>query len=142
MHGVAARALIIVASLWTAGLQLFSPSSLAYRAAGDSWLIDAVHWAVLGITGLAAVDLLWKDVFRRGLVWPSFPAHARHHVCVATYSALAGAFAVRAFIAAGDSAAVLQVGIYYVLIAAGIAVEAAAIASEERQACHTDSSNG
>ena len=133
LHSISARVLIVVASLWTACLQLFSPSSLAYRAAGDSWLIDAVNWAVLGLAGLAAADVIWRDILRRGLILPSINAHTRHHVCVAVYSALAWAFAMRAFIAAGDPSTVLQVGAYYVLIAAGIAAEAAAIASEERK---------
>jgi hypothetical protein len=133
MHGIAARLLIVAASLWTAGLQLFSPSSLAFRAAGDSQVLDAINVVILGIAGLAAVDLLWHDLLRRGLIWPSFPERKRHHICVAVYSALAAAFGIRAFIAAGELSTALQVGSYYVLIAAGIAMEAAAIANEDRK---------
>ena len=134
LHAFAARLFIVVASMYTACLQLFSESSLAFRAAGDSWLIDAINWAVIGLAGLAGADLLWRDILRRGLIWPIFDAHLRHHICVATYSGLAGAFAVRAFLAVGsDKSAVAQVGIYYVLIAIGIAIEAAATAHEERQ---------
>jgi hypothetical protein len=143
LHSIAARSLIVVASLWTAGLQLFSPTSLAYRAAGNSVLIDIVNWAVLALSGVAAADLLWRDILGRGLIWPSFDEHKRHHICVATYTALAGAFAMRAFVAAGgDTSTVLQVGTYYLLVAAGIAVEAAAIANEEREyPCRTHSEN-
>jgi hypothetical protein len=143
LHSISARALIVAASLWTAGLQLFSPTSLAYRAAGDSVLIDLVNCAVLALGGLAAADLIWRDILGLGLIWPSFDEHKRHHICVATYTALAGAFAMRAFISAGgETSTVLQVGTYYLLVAAGIAVEAAAIANEERDyPCRTHSEN-
>ena len=140
LHSVAARLLIVVASLYTAALQLFSTSSLAYRAAGAGWLIDAINWGVLGLAGIAAADLVWRDFMRKGLILPSVPGHTRHQFCVGLYSALAGAFAIRAFIAFdGETSAVLQVGTYYVLISAGIAIEAAAIAHEERQECRTPS---
>jgi hypothetical protein len=141
LHGTAARAVIVIASLWTAGLQLLSPASLAYRAAGDSFWIDAINIAVLGIAGLAAADVIWHDLLRRGLILPSFPAQKRHQVCVWVYSALAAAFAIRAFIAAGDIHTVFQVGGYYVLIAAGIMLEAWALAHEKREehSCHSES---
>lgn len=132
-HSLSARFLIVVASAWTAGLQLFSPSSLAFRAAGDGHIIDAVNVAIFFITAVAAADLLWHDLLRRGPIWPSFPARQRHHVCVVVYSTLAGAFALRAFVASGELGSALQVGLYYVLIAAGIAMEAYAIADENRK---------
>jgi hypothetical protein len=141
MHSIAARLLIVVASVYTALLQLFSPTSLAYRAAGDGWLIDAVNVLVLCLSGIALADLIWRDVLNKGLILPGIRVSVRHQLCVATYSALASAFAVRAFVASsGEWSAVWQVGSYYLLIAAGIAVEAAAIANEERQECRTDSS--
>jgi hypothetical protein len=132
IHATAARVLIIAASAWTAGLQLWAPSSLAYRAAGDSMLIDAMNWVVLALAGVAVADVVWCGILRRGLILPRIPTLTRHHLCVALYSALAGAFAVRAFIATGDPRAALPVGAYYVLVAAGIAIEAAAIAHEQR----------
>jgi hypothetical protein len=144
LHSISARALIVVASAYTSALQLFSTTSLAYRAAGDSVLIDAVNWVVLSLAGLAGADLIWRDILRRGMIFPKFDAHRRHHICVATYSMLASAFAVRAFIASGgDVGTVFQVGGYYLLMAAGIAVEAAAIAQEERTntTCRTHSEN-
>ena len=134
LHAFAARLLIVVASMYTAFLQLFSESSLAYRAAGDHWLIDTINWIVVGLAGLAGADLLWRDILRRGLIWPSFDAHKRHHICVAVYSGLAGAFSIRAFLAAGsDKSAIIQVSLYYVLFAIGIIIEAAATAHEERE---------
>jgi hypothetical protein len=142
LHGTAARAIIVIASLWTAGLQLLAPGSLAYRAAGDGWLIDAINLAVLCIAGLAAADVLWHDILRRGLILPGFPAQTRHQVCVWVYSALAAAFAIRAFIATGDTGTALQVGGYYVLIAAGILLEALALANEQREeqpSCRSES---
>jgi hypothetical protein len=125
--------MIVVASMWTAGLQLFAPLSLAYRAAGSSTVIDVVNVAVLVLSGLALADIAWHDILRRGLILPSFPMRWRHQFCVATYSALAAAFGIRAFVATGDPAAVVQVGLYYVLVAAGITIEAAALAHEQRE---------
>jgi hypothetical protein len=134
LHAIAARVLIVTASVYTASLQLFSPTSLAYRAAGDSWLIDAVNVLVLLLAGVALADLLWRDVLQRGLILPSIPMRIRHRVCVAVYMGLAAAFAVRAFIASGsDPGVVLQVATYYVLLSGGILIEAAAIAHEERE---------
>ena len=132
LHGISARFLIVVASMWTAGLQLLSPSSLAYRAAGDGYVIDAINIVILVIAAVAAADVIWHDILRKGLVWPSFPAQKRHRICVMVYVALAGAFGIRAFIASGDVHSALQVGSYYVLIAAGIALEAAALSDESR----------
>jgi hypothetical protein len=132
LHSIAARVLIIASSVWTAALQLFSTTSLAYRAAGPGLTIDVVNVIVLCISALAVADVVWHDVLRRGLVWPSFPRKARHRICVWVYTSLAGAFAIRAFVATGDTAAALPVGGYYVLLAVGIAVEAAALAHEQR----------
>ena len=134
MHGAVARSLIVVASLWTAGLQLFSPTSLAYRAAGDGLMIDAINVVVLLLATLAGADVLWREVLRRGLIWPSFPDQTRHHICVFVYAALAWAFGIRAFIAAGDPRTVLQVGGYYTLVSVIIAFEALALAKEKRGA--------
>jgi hypothetical protein len=133
MHAIAARMLIVVASMWTAALQLFSPTSLAYRAAGDGQIIDAINVIVLCVAAVAAADLIWHDLLQRGLILPKFPARRRHHVCVWVYSTLAAAFGVRAFVASGDAATAAQVGLYYVLIAAGIAMEAVALANEKRE---------
>jgi hypothetical protein len=140
LHGTAARFLIVVGSAYTACLQLFSSTSLAYRAAGDGWLIDVINIAVLIIAAVGAADLVWHDILRRGLIWPSFPMRQRHQACVAVYAMLAGAFGIRAFIVPGDSEIALQVGAYYVLFTAGIAIEAAAMAFEQREEqCPTDS---
>jgi hypothetical protein len=139
MHAISARLLIVVASGYTAFLQLFSPNLLAYRAAGDSLLMDVINWGVVLLAGIALSDLIWRDVLRRGLILPSVKPYPRHQICVAVYSALAAAFGIRAFMAAGDLSIVWQVGTYYVLVAAGIAVEAAAIANEERQECPPES---
>jgi hypothetical protein len=134
LHAIAARVLIIVASVYTATLQLFSTSSLAYRAAGDSWLIDAINVLVLLLAGIALADVLWRDTLRRGLILPSIPGRIRHRLCVVVYMSLAAAFGVRAFIASGqDFGVVLQVATYYVLLSGGILIEAAAIAHEERE---------
>jgi hypothetical protein len=142
LHSIAARVIIIASSVWTAGLQLFSSSSLAYRAAGPGVVIDLVNVAVLCISALALADVVWHDTMRRGLLWPSFPCRLRHRICIWVYTSLAAAFAVRAFVATGDPAAAFQVGGYYVLISAGIIIEAAAIAHEHRQEppCHISSS--
>ena len=144
LHSISSRLLIVVASMYTAALQLFSPASLAYRAAGDGWVIDMVNVIVLALAGIAAGDLLWRDILRKGLILPRVNVHTRHQFCVGLYSALSAAFAVRAFVALdGETSAVLQVGTYYVLISAGIAIEAAAIAHEQRQEppCPTASEN-
>ena len=144
LHAIAARILIMVVSFYTAYLQVAAPTSLAYRAAGDGWLIDAINVAVIGMAGFALADLIWRDILRKGLILPSVPGLLRHRVCVLLYSALASAFAIRAFVATGsDTSAVLHVGAYYLLVAAGIVVEAAAIAHEKRheesEACPSDS---
>lgn len=135
------RAFAVVASLYTAMLQLTSPMSLAYRAAGDSIAADAVNLVVLGLALVAGADLLWRDILRRGLIWPSFPMQRRHHICVLVYSSLASAFGIRAFLAAGDISVALQAGTYYVLIASLIAMEAYATAKEGRQICPTESNS-
>jgi len=133
MHSTAARGAIVTASIYTALLQLFSATSLAYRAAGDSWLIDLMNVGVLAVAGVAAADLLWRDILHRGLIWPSFDPIRRHHICVSVFSALSAAFAVRAFVAAGEISSSLQVGAYYLLMCGWPATEAAAIAHEKRE---------
>ena len=131
-HATVARAMICVVSGWTAGLQLLSTSSLAYRAAGGSLVIDAINVIVLALVALAVSDICWHDILKRGLVLPSVPDRLRHQVCVWTYSAMAAAFSIRAFLAAGDPSSVFQVGGYYVLVSLAIAYEAHALAHEER----------
>ena len=138
LHAIAARGAIITASVFTAALQLFSPSSLAYRAAGSGIIIDAVNVIVLALASVALADLVWRDILDKGLILPRLPTHWRHQFCVGLYSALAGAFAIRAFLATGgDLSAIVQAGAYYVLLSAWIATEAAAIAHEERKECRT-----
>jgi hypothetical protein len=142
LHAIAARVLIITASVYTASLQLFSTTSLAYRAAGNSWLIDTINVLVLLLAGIALADVLWRDMLNRGLILPSIPGHIRHRLCVTVYMSLAAAFGVRAFIASGnDLSAMLQVATYYVFLSGGILIEAAAIAHEDRkeqdELCHT-----
>jgi len=142
LHAIAARVLIVAASCYTAYLQLFSTGSLAFRAAGDGVVIDAINVAVFFLAMVALADLLWRDILRLGLILPMVPTHWRHQFCVGLYSALSAAFAIRAFVATGsDTPAVVSVGTYYTLMAAGIAVEAAAIAYEERHACRPESTN-
>ncbi len=102
-------------------------------------MIDAINVAVLLIAGLALADVVWHDLMRKGLIWPSFPNRSRHQICVWVYMALASAFGIRAFIAAGDPVASLQVGAYYVLLAAGITMEAIALSKEERSQCQPTS---
>lgn len=133
LQGTIARGLIVIASIWTSALQLFAPTSLAYQAAGSGVIIDFVNVIVLALAGLAALDLLWHDILRRGLVWPSFPHRQRHQICVWVYSLLAAAFGIRAFIAAGEPSTVIRVGMYYVLLSAFIAAEAYALADEQRE---------
>lgn len=144
LHSTIARGVIVVASIWTASLQLFDTTSLAYRAAGASVVIDGVNVAVLCLAALAAADVLWHDVLRRGLLWPSFPPRERHRVCVWVHALLAAAFGIRAFVAAGDMSTVIKVGAYYVLLAVFIAGEAYALSDEQREEppCHTDSDAG
>lgn len=133
LQGTIARGLIVIASLWTAGLQLFAPASLAYQAAGPGVVIDLVNIGVLALAGLALADLVWHDILGRGLVWPSFPHRQRHMICVWVYTQLAAAFGIRAFVAAGDPSTVIRVGAYYVLLSAFIAAEAYALADEQRE---------
>lgn len=132
LHGIAARAAILAASTWTAGLQLWGTRSLAYAAAGPSALIDAINVGVLALAALGWADLLWHDI-RGRLIWPSFPVHHRHTVCVYLYAALALAFGVRAFLAAGDAQAVLVVGTYYVVFAVVAMLEPLALLREQRK---------
>jgi hypothetical protein len=133
VHATIARGIIATASLWTAVLQTFSTTSLAYKAAGESLVIDAVNVIVFFLALFAAADVVWSGILRRGYIWPSFPAKARNHICVATYTALSAAFGVRAFIASGEIFAALHIGLYYVMLAAFIAAEAYAIANENRK---------
>jgi hypothetical protein len=133
LHAFISRGFAVVASLYTAGLQLLSTSSLAYRAAGDSVVADAVNVVVIVLALVALADLVWRDLLGRGLILPRLPMPVRHQLCVLVYAALAGAFGIRAFIVAGDAGIALQVGSYYILVSALIAAEAYATAKEERE---------
>ena len=132
LHAVVARGLILTQATWTACLQLFSPTSVAYRAAGDGILIDYINVFVLLLCALGWADLLWHDLMGK-LLWPSFPAKWRHQVCIWLYILLAGAYGIRAFVAAGDQNFVIQVGLLYVIAAVWIMAEAVAIAMENRK---------
>jgi len=130
-HALVARAAILVASGFTAGLQLFVESSLASRAAGDGSVMDALSYGVLALCGLGAADVVWHDL-RGRLIWPSFPAELRHRICASLYLLLGAAFAVRSFVAAGDPHAIVVSSIYYACFAAIAVGEAWCIAREQR----------
>jgi len=141
LHGTSARSFAVIASVWTAGLQLFSPTSLAYRAAGDGSMIDFMNVIVLCVAALAAADVVWRDILRRGLIWPNFPGRSRHQICVLVYSTLSATFGIRAFLAAGDFRIAFQVGGYYTFVSVIIALEALALAKEKRSSeCQSESS--
>ncbi len=132
LHAVSARWGILTASTWTAILQLSRPDSLAARAAGDGLVLDWINVGILALCALGWADLLWHDL-RGRLIWPSFPQHARHHVCIGMYALLAAAFGVRAFLAAGsDVASVWLVGGYYICFAVGIMIEVRALREDAR----------
>jgi len=134
LHALVARGLLLTVSTWTAVLQLWSHSSIAARAAGDSVLIDAMNLLVLGLCSIGWLDVLVHDLGGR-LLLPSFPMHWRHQVCVALYAGIGLASGVRAFVAAGsDQSLVMQVGTYYVLVSLFAMAEAGAIAREEMRA--------
>lgn len=136
LSGVAARVLALSMAGFTAAFVLFSPASLAARAAGASEASEFVNIVILGICLLGWADVIWHDV-RGRLILPALPQSIRHHVCVVTYSALAGLTGVRAFVAAGsDRWEVLFLGAYYVLCAAGIGLVAVSIALDPRHGSH------
>lgn len=134
LYGVAARVLALTMAAWTAGLVLFSPTSIAARVAGDNLAGDVLNAGILLVCALGWADIIWHDIGGR-LIWPSFPGRWRHKICVLTYSVLAGLTGLRAFVAAGsDRWEVLFLGTYYLTCAIGIALVAVAIALEPRHA--------
>lgn len=130
MHALVARGLLLTVSTWTAALQLWSTTSLAARAAGDSGLLDAMNLLVLALCSIGWLDVVVHDLGGR-LLLPWIPMHWRHQVCVALYATIGLASAVRAFVAAGEPSIVVQVGTYYVLVSLFAMAEAGAIAQEE-----------
>ena len=130
--GVAARVLALSMAGFTSAFVLFSPSSLAARVAGASEASEFVNFVIFIICIVGWADVIWHDV-RGKLIMPSLPQRIRHHVCVGTYSALAGLTGIRAFVAVGsDHWEVLFLGAYYVLCAAGIGLVAISIALDPR----------
>lgn len=131
-HAIAARWSILAASTWTAVIQLWSPTSLAYRAAGDSFLIDAINAVLLVLCAVGWADIVWRDM-RGRLLLPRLSPELRHAACVALYSALGVGFLARGFIASGhDITVVVTVGVYYVLAGIGALFEAKALVDEDR----------
>ncbi len=130
MHALVARGLLLTVSTWTAALQLWSATSLAARAAGDSGLLDAMNLLVLALCSIGWLDVIVHDLGGR-LLLPSIPMHWRHQICVALYAAIGLASGVRAFVAAGEPSLVMQVGTYYVLVSLFAMAEAGAIARED-----------
>jgi hypothetical protein len=133
LHAVVARGLLLTVSTWTAVLQLWSSTSLAARAAGDSGLLDGMNLLVLALCTLGWIDVIVHDIGGR-LLLPQLPWQWRHQVCVALYACIGLASGVRAFVAAGDQSLVMQVGTYYVLVSLFAMVEAGAIAREDLRA--------
>jgi hypothetical protein len=130
LHALVARGLLLTVSTWTAVLQLWSATSLAARAGGDSVLIDGMNLLVLGLCSIGWLDVLVHDLGGR-LLLPTFPLRWRHQACVALYAGIGLASGVRAFVAAGDQSLVMQVGTYYVLVSLFAMAEAGAIARED-----------
>ena len=121
---------------WTAAFVLFSPASLASRVAGASLASEAINALILAICALGWADVIWHDI-RGRLIWPTLSLRVRHHICVGTYSALAGLTGVRAFVAAGSNAwEVVFLGAYYVVCAVGIGLVAVALALDGRHGTH------
>lgn len=133
LYALVARGLLLTVSTWTAALQLWSASSIAARAAGDSWLIDTMNVLVLGLCAIGWLDVLVHDIGGR-LLLPQFPPRWRHQVCVALYACIGLAYGVRAFVAAGEPSLVVQIGMLYVLVSMFALAEAGAIAREDMSA--------
>lgn len=130
LHAIVARGLLLTVSTWTAALQLWSATSIAARAAGDSWLLDGINVLVLGLCALGWLDVLAHDICGR-LLLPKLPMQWRHQICVALYSCIGLAYGVRAFVAVGEPSLVMQVGAFYWLVAVFAISEAGAIARED-----------
>lgn len=133
LHAFVARGLLLTVSAWTAALQLWSATSIAARAAGGSGLIDVMNMLVLGLCAIGWLDVLVHDLGGR-LLFPQFPPRWRHQVCVALYACIGLAYGVRAFVAAGEPALVVQIGMLYVLVSMFALAEAGAIAREDLSA--------
>ena len=132
LYSVAARLLALAMAGWTAAFVLWSPSSLAARVAGDSEASYILNALIVGCCAFGLLDIVWHDI-RGELIWPAFPSHHRHHVCVLLYSLLAGLTGMRAFVAVGsDEASVVALGAYYLMCAVGIGTIAVALALETR----------
>ena len=130
LYAVTARGLLLTISTWTAALQLWSPTSVAARAVGDSAVMDCMNFTVLALCALGWLDVLVHDIGGR-LLLPGLSLRLRHQVCVALYSSLGLAYWVRSFVSAEHSALTLQVGVLYLLVGAFAMVAALAIARED-----------
>jgi hypothetical protein len=124
------RGLLLTISTWSAALQLFEPTSVAARAAGNSPLMDIMNAIALGLCALGWADVLAHDIGGR-LLLPGLPMRIRHQVCVALYSALGLAYWVRSFVTAEHSALTLQVGAFYLVVGSFALAAAWAIAQED-----------
>lgn len=124
------RGLILTISTWTAALQLWSPTSIAARAAGDSIVMDAMNIIALGLCALGWLDVIVHDIGGR-LLLPGLPMRLRHQVCVLLYSSLGLAYWVRSFVSAEQTTFTLQVGVLYLVIGGFALAAAAAIARED-----------
>jgi hypothetical protein len=124
------RGLILTISTWTAAFQLFVPSSIAARAAGDSIVMDAMNAVALALCALGWLDVVVHDIGGR-LLLPQIPMRLRHQVCVLLYSSLGLVYWVRSFVAAGEAEFTLPVGTLYLVVGGFALAAAAAIARED-----------
>lgn len=131
LQGIAMRGPVLAASTYTPIVQLFFPSSLARVASGDGDVISLINWAVLCLALLGWADLVIHDIFGK-LLFPRISVRIRHQFCVYFYCVLAGAFGIRAFLAAGTLETTFVVGTYYIFFAAFLLLNAYLIALEER----------
>jgi hypothetical protein len=124
------RGLILTISTWTAALQLWVPTSVAARAAGESSVMDVMNMIALALCALGWLDILVHDIGGR-LLLPRISMRLRHQVCVALYSALGLAYWVRSFVSSEQATFTLQVGALYLIVGAFAMAAAAAIARED-----------
>jgi hypothetical protein len=122
--------LILTISTWTAALQLWVPTSVAARAAGESSVMDVMNMIALALCALGWLDILVHDIGGR-LLLPRISMRLRHQVCVALYSALGLAYWVRSFVSSEQATFTLQVGALYLIVGAFAMAAAAAIARED-----------
>jgi hypothetical protein len=136
LNSTAARVLALTMAGFTSAFVLFAPGSLASKVAGHSHASEHINTIILAICVLGWADVIWHDV-RGKLIWPTLSRRVRHHVCVGTYSALAGLTGVRAFVAAGSNAwELVFLGAYYVICAIGIGLIAVALALDGQHGSH------